>query len=129
MPPPAKRDENDKDITATQEYKARLVEYQTWCKKDRKARYTLLCCMHDDLIGEFDVFPTAKEIWDNIRIQYGQTSETRLQALHLKWMSYVIDSTRSVTEHIRALQSMIRDLRAGGIEVSERDQKTICCVH
>jgi len=37
--------------------------------------------MHDDLTDEFEIYPTAKEMWDNIRSRYSQTSETRLCAL------------------------------------------------
>jgi len=89
---PATKNKDDKDITSTEEYKASLAVYQAWCKKDRKACYTMLYCMHDDLIGEFENYPTAKEMWDNIHSRYGQTSETRLRALHPKWMTYTIDS-------------------------------------
>ena len=78
--------------------------------------------MHDDLIGEFENYPTAKEMWDNIYSRYGQTSETRLRALHLKWMTYTIDSSRSITEHVRSLQAMLRDLKAAGVDISEREQ-------
>jgi len=37
--------------------------------------------MHEDLIDEFDIYPTTKEMWDNIRLRYGQISKTRLCAL------------------------------------------------
>ena len=37
--------------------------------------------MYDDLLNEFENYPTAKEMWDNIRLRYGQTSKTRLCAL------------------------------------------------
>jgi len=50
-------------------------------------RHAILYCMHDDLIGEFENYPTAKEMWDNIHYRYGQISKTRLRALHLKWMT------------------------------------------
>ena len=78
MSVPVNRDKDNKDITATEEYQASLVEYQEWCNKDRKACYTMLYCMHDDLIDEFELYPTAKEMWDNIRLRYDQTSEARL---------------------------------------------------
>jgi len=81
MSVPATKDKDNKDIIATDEYQASLVAYREWCKKDRKARYTMLYCMHDDLIDEFEIYPTAKEMWDKIRLRYGQTLETRLCAL------------------------------------------------
>jgi len=37
--------------------------------------------MYDDLLNEFENYPTAKEMWDNIRLRYGQASKTRLYAL------------------------------------------------
>ena len=42
--------------------------YDLWLKRDRSARYTLLACMHDDLIGEFNHCLTAKEMWDHLRL-------------------------------------------------------------
>ena len=71
MSVPLTKDKDNKDITATDEYQASLIAYQDWCKKDRKARYTMLYCTHDDLIDEFEIYPTAKEMWDNIRLRYG----------------------------------------------------------
>jgi len=124
MSAPATKDKDDKDITSTKEYKASLAAYQAWCKKDRKARYTILYCMHDHLIGEFENYPIAKEMWDNIHYRYGQTSKMRLCALHLKWMTYMIDSSRSITEHVRSLQAMLRDLKGASVDISEREQRT-----
>jgi len=121
MSVPATKDKDDKDITSTEEYQASLVAYQAWCKKDHKVRYTMLYCMHDNLIGEFENYPTAKEIWDNIHFKYGQTLETRLRALHLKWMAYTIDSSRSITERLRTLQAMLRDLKATSVDIFERE--------
>jgi len=71
MSVPATKDKDNKDITATDEYQASLVVYQERCKKDHKAHCTMLYCMHDDLIDEFEIYPTAKEMWDKIRLRYG----------------------------------------------------------
>jgi uncharacterized protein VirK/YbjX len=43
--------------------------YEAWFKRDRSARFTLLSCMHDDLIGEFENFPTAKDMWEQLRLK------------------------------------------------------------
>jgi len=74
MSVPVTKDKDDKDITSTEEYQASLVADQGWCKKDRRAYYTMLYCMHDDLIGELENYPIAKEMWDNIQYRHGQTS-------------------------------------------------------
>jgi len=117
----ATKDKENKDITSIEEYQASLVAYQEWYQKDHKACYTMLYCIHDDLIGEFEIYPTVKDVWDNIRFRYGKTSKTRLRALHLKWMTYSIDSSRSIAEHVQTIQAMLRDLKAAGVDVSERE--------
>ncbi|CAO2830762.1 unnamed protein product [Amaranthus hypochondriacus] len=103
-------------------YKAKKDAFDEWSEKDRSARYAILASMHDDLIGQFEVYPTAKDMWDNLKDTFGKTSATRLRTLHLSWLQYKIDSSRSVPEHIRAMSAMLRDLGAGGIEISEYEQ-------
>ena len=80
--------------------------------------------MHDDLTGEFENYSTAKEMWENIHFRYDQTSDTTLRALHPNWMTYTIGLSRSITEHVRTLQAMLRDLKAAGVDISEREQQS-----
>ena len=82
----------------------------------------MLYFMHDDLIGEFELCPTAKDMWDQLKIRFGQTSETRLRTLQLKWIQYQMDSSRTMTEHLRIMSGIIRDLKAAGKEISEGEQ-------
>ncbi|KAL3534342.1 hypothetical protein ACH5RR_002803 [Cinchona calisaya] len=46
----------------TAQYRRDLEAFEAYKKRDRSVHFTLLSCMHDDLIGEFEPFPTAKEI-------------------------------------------------------------------
>jgi len=71
-----------------------------WSNKDPKACLTILYCMHDDLIGEFEACLTAKDMGDKIKIQFSQTSTTRLRTLHLKRMHYDMDSTHTIDKHL-----------------------------
>jgi len=100
MTAPAEKDEQGRDITATEQYKENLKVYQAWFKRDRSTRYTILPCVQDDLLGEFECFPTAKDMWTHLKVRFGQTSATRLRTLQLKWMQYTIDSNRSISEHL-----------------------------
>jgi len=50
---PIEREEHGNDVTASEQYQEKLKTYQTWFKRDRTARYTLLSCMYDDQLGEF----------------------------------------------------------------------------
>ena len=86
--------------------------YDSWFHKDYSARYTMLACMHDDLIKEFEVFPIAKEMWDQLKISFGSTTATRLRALTLKFNQYMMDPKHSMTRHLREMSGMIRELKA-----------------
>jgi len=79
----------------------------------------MLYFMHNDLIGEFELCPTAKDMWDQLKICFGQTSKTRLHTFQLKWIQYQMDSSRTMTEHLRIMSGIIRDLKAAGKEISE----------
>jgi len=81
---PAEREEHGNDVIASEQYQEKLKAYQTWFKRDQFARYTLLSCMHDDLLGEFEDCPTAKDMWNHLKILFGQTSAPRLCTLRLK---------------------------------------------
>ena len=119
MPALIDKDEQGEDIITIEHYKENLKAYHTWFKRDCYAHYTMLSCMDDILLGEFECFPTAKDMWANLKIRFDQTSTTRLHTLQLKWMQYTIDSSHSISEHLRAMSAMVQDLRAARQDVSE----------
>jgi len=67
---PAEQDEDGNNVTASEQYKEKLKAYPTWFKRDRSTCYTLLSCMHDDLLGEFEGCPTTKNMWDSLKIRF-----------------------------------------------------------
>ena len=77
----------------------------------------MLYSMHNDLIREFEACLTAKDMWDNLRVRFSQTSDTRFRPLHLKWMWYETDSTRITAKHLRTMSAMVRDLNAAKQEI------------
>ena len=74
--------------------------------------------MHNDIIGEFEDYPNAQEMWNQLKIAYGRTSATRVRALTLKFEQYVMDSRHSMAEHLRTMSALIRDLKAAGNNLS-----------
>ena len=44
----------------TAQHRRDLEAYTTWFKKDRSTRFIVLSSMHDDLIGEYENYSTAK---------------------------------------------------------------------
>ena len=82
----------------------------------------MLSSMHNDLIGEFEDYPNAQEVWNQLKIAYGGTSATRLRALTLKFEQYVMDSKHSMAEHLRTMSTLIRDLKAVGNNLFDEQQ-------
>jgi len=97
---PAERDEHGNVVAASEQYKEKLKVYQTRFKRDRSTRYVLLSCMHNNLLGEFEGCPTAKDMWGRLKIWFGQISTTRLRALRLKRMQFQLDAGQPMTEQL-----------------------------
>ena len=96
------------------QYHCDLEIFEAWTKKDRRTRYIMLNSMHDDLIGEFENFPTAMAMWEQLKFTFGCTSITRLKSLVLKFETHRKDPKVSMAEHLRGMSSMIRDLNVAG---------------
>ena len=74
----------------------------------------MLNSMHDDLIGEFENFPTAMAMWEQLKFTFGGTSITRLRSLVMKFETHHKDPKVLMTEHLKGMSSMIRDLNVAG---------------
>ena len=96
-----------------------LAAFESWGKKDRCARFTLLSSMHNDFIGEFEEYPTAQELWKALKERYGGTSITRLHGLTMKFDSYKMRSEHTMKQHIRAMSTMIRELKTAGNNLTD----------
>ncbi|GAV83646.1 UBN2_3 domain-containing protein [Cephalotus follicularis] len=96
---------------STAQHRRDLEVFEAWSKKDSCARFTLLNCMHDDLIGAYEHCPIAMEMWDQLRFDFGGTFFTRLRNLVLKFEIYKKEPKNSMDEHLRIMSAMIRDLK------------------
>ncbi len=74
----------------------------------------MLSNMHDDLIGKYETFKNAKNMWDQLKFDFGSTSTTRLRSLVLKFELYRKDPKDTMTKHLRMMSRMIRDLKVAG---------------
>ena len=79
----------------------------------------MLNSMHDDLMGGggggwVENFPTAMAMWEQLKFTFRGTSITRLRSLVLKFEMNRKDLKVSMTEHLRGMSSMIRDLNSAG---------------
>ena len=70
--------------------------------------------MDDGLTVEYQQYQTAKEVWDQLIFAFGGTSTTRLRSLVLKFEVYRQDPTHIMTERVRVMSGMIRELHTTG---------------
>uniref|UniRef100_A0A2N9EHY7 Retrotransposon Copia-like N-terminal domain-containing protein n=1 Tax=Fagus sylvatica TaxID=28930 RepID=A0A2N9EHY7_FAGSY len=76
-----------------------LEAYQSWRKKDRCARFTMLSSMHNDLIGKFESYGTAQDMWIALKAKFGGT-----------------------TEHLRKMSAIVRELKVAGNNLTDEQQ-------
>jgi uncharacterized protein VirK/YbjX len=98
----------------TAQKKRDLEAYQSWFKKVLSMRFTMLSSMNDDLIGEYEAFQNAKDMWDQLKFDFDGTSTTRLRSLVLSFEVNRKDSKHTMNEHLKMMSRMIRDLKAAG---------------
>ncbi|KAL0378716.1 UNVERIFIED_CONTAM: hypothetical protein Sradi_3177100 [Sesamum radiatum] len=110
------------DNGPTAQYRCELDAYNKWLEQDMSARFTMLSCIHDNLIREYEKYPTAKDLWKVLKVAYGRTSATRLRALTLRFNQYVLDTKHSMIQHLDVMKDMIRELQNAGCELSDEQQ-------
>ncbi|OMO58188.1 Integrase, catalytic core [Corchorus capsularis] len=95
---------------------------ETLDQKDRCARFTMLSSMHNDLIGEFEQYQTAHEMWQALRNKYGVTTLSKLRELNLKFNTYKKKPNHSMKQHLRTMSTLIRELSAAGVALTNEQQ-------
>jgi len=63
-----------------------IETYQTYKCKDHVAQILMLSSMRNDIMLRFERHRSIQAAWDAIKIQYGETSTTRLRQLILNLM-------------------------------------------
>ena len=72
--------------------------------------------MHNDLIGEFESYSIAQDMWITLKAKFGKTTVTRLRVLTL---TLKFDSMQ---EHLRKMLAMVRELKAAGNNLTDEQQ-------
>ena len=102
------------DEGSTEQHQRDLAAYESWCKKDLCAHFTMLSSIHNDLIGEFEQYTTAQDMWKALKLRYGGTLTTRLCDLTMKFDSYKMRSEHTMKKYLGAMSSMIQELKSTG---------------
>jgi hypothetical protein len=99
-----------------------FVAFENWHKKDQSVRFTMLSNMHNDLIGEFEVYPIAQGMWEALKLKYGGISTTRLRGLTIRFDSYKMHSDHTMKPHLKVMSSMIHELKAARNQLTDVQQ-------
>ena len=79
----------------------------------------MLNSMHNDLIGEFESYGTAQDMWISLKEKFGGTTVTRLRALTLKFDTFRMQRGDSMQEHLRKMSAMDCELKAAGNNLTD----------
>ena len=82
----------------------------------------MLSSMHNDLIGEFESYGTAQDMWIALKAKFGGTMVTQLRALTLKFNTFRMQRGDSMQEHLRKMSAMVRELKAAGNNLIDEQQ-------
>ncbi|KAF5469104.1 hypothetical protein F2P56_013200 [Juglans regia] len=82
----------------------------------------MLSSMHNDLMCEFEIYDTAKSMWEALKLKFGETSATRLRGLIMRFDSYKMRSDHIMKQHLRAMSTMIRELKSAGNNLTDEQQ-------
>ncbi|PKI32978.1 hypothetical protein CRG98_046631 [Punica granatum] len=61
-------------------------------------------------------------MWEALRAKYGVMSATKLRELNMRFNSSAKQPNQTMRQHLRNMSSMIRDLRSGGVILSDEQQ-------
>ena len=89
---------------------------QTYKRKDRVTRILLLSSIRNDIILRFERHRSGQAVWDTMKVQYGETSTTRLHQLTLKFNGYKKRQNYTMRPYLTVMSNMISELRAAGMK-------------
>ena len=81
--------------------------------------------MHNDLIGKFESYDTAQDMWITLKAKFGGTTVTRLHALTLKFDTFRMQRGDSMQEHLRKMSAMVREVAGNNLTDEQQIQVVI----
>ena len=80
-------------------------------QKNSLARITLLSCMQDDLMIEYEVYQTSHEMWETLKEKYDGLSATKLRGLVMKFGNYKMRLNHTMKQHPKEMKRIIKELK------------------
>ena len=75
--------------------------------------------MHNDLIGKFERYGNAQDMWIALKAKFGGTTVTQLRVLTLKFDTFRMQRGDSMQEHLRKMLAMDCELKAAGNNLTD----------
>ena len=106
----------------TAQHRHDMEAYQAYKRKDRVARILLLSSMRNDIMLHFERHRSTQAVWDAVKVQYSETSITRLRQLTLKFDGYKKHQNHTMRQHLTVMSNMTSELRAHRHEMIDEQQ-------
>jgi len=91
-----------------------MEAYQTYKHKDHVACILMLSNMRNVITLCFEMHHSAQIVWDAMKIQYRETSITRLRQLTLKFDGYKKCQNQTMRQYLTIMSNMISELKGVG---------------
>ena len=105
---------NEPEDGTTVQHRRNMDAYMAWKKKDSTARGILISSMHDDLVYEYQQYPTAHAMWVALNEKFGGTTVTKLRQLTIKFDTYKKKPNHNMQQYLREMSNMIKELKSVG---------------
>ena len=83
---------------------------------------TMLSTMHNDLIGKFESYGNAQDMWIALKEKFGETTVTWLRALTLKFDTFRMQRSDSMQKHLRKMSAMVHELKVARNNLTDEQQ-------
>ncbi|KAJ3662741.1 hypothetical protein Zmor_007072 [Zophobas morio] len=85
-------------------------EQEDWDRKDEKAQFALSCALETNVVRHIMNMKTAAEMWTRLVTIYEQKNKTSIHILHQKFYNYQMRPGATITEHVAAIEELVRQL-------------------
>lgn len=106
----------------TAQHKRDREAYESWTRKAKIARITLLSAMDNDIMRLFRTCETAMDIWSKLAEKFGTISVSKLRSLTIKFDSYKKRPEHSMGKHLRQMANLISELKDAGHVLTDEQQ-------
>ncbi|OMO72888.1 hypothetical protein COLO4_27409 [Corchorus olitorius] len=107
---------------STTQHKRDQKVFQTWKRKNNIVHITLLSCMTNKLIYEFEEYATAQGMWNALKKKFENVSDTKLKQLVIKFDNYKKRPENNIRQHLQEMSNMMLELKIARHVLNDQQQ-------